>query len=230
LTLEEWWERDVLPRYTALEIEEQFPSQITDVFKASLTRAYFDMQALEDMGYDCCQPIQQNEIDTFNGIVRVYKPPIQGRKYVLYTDPSDGVEDPFVTGVLDYVTGEVVCTASAKVKVDYAAKIHDYLTREYDAINSFEYNAVGMAFAQCLDQLKTPNQAPRRKPDGKIDIEKKGQFMSGEQKKRMFADLALPSPRGRSRYMTGSSCSRRRWLLATMLESQLPMSSNRLTG
>jgi len=193
LTLKEWWDSRVIPRYTPTEIEEQFPKYITDVFKASVTRAYFEHSALEDMGYDVCPPIKQDVINTYNNIIRVYKPPISGRKYVCFTDPSDGVEDPFVTGVMDYVTGEIICSATGKEKADKVAEIHDYLVREYNsATNSFEYTgSVGGVFAKTLEGLKTPNQAPRRKADGKIDPDKRGQWVSAEHRLKNFGDLAF---------------------------------------
>ncbi len=191
LSLQEWWERDVVPRFTPLEIEEQFPEFITDVFKPSITEGYFEFKALEDMGYDSCSPIKQDTIDTMNGIIRVYKPPMSGRKYVLFTDPSNGVGDPFVTGVMDFVTGEVVCSATGMEKIGQVAKLHDSLVRTYNnANNSYEYNSVGMAMAERLEDMKTPNQAPRRKPDGKIDLEKKGQHVSGESKSLHLGELA----------------------------------------
>lgn len=192
LSLEEWWSSRVVPRYTAAEIEEQFPKEIIDVFKASLVRAYFEFSALEDMGYDVCPPIKQDIINTFNNIVRVYKPPVTSRRYVAFTDPSDGVEDPFVTGVMDYVTGEVVCSATGKEKADKVAEIHDYLAREYNATNSFEYTGtVGGVFAKTLENLNTPKQAPRRKPDGSIDEGKRGQWVSGDGKLKIIGDLAF---------------------------------------
>ena len=192
LTLDEWWDTYILPRYSKEDIEEQFPATIEEVFQASVQRAYFEYQALDDMGYDICQPKKQSEINTYNNIIRVYKTPIVGRHYVVFTDPSDGVVNPFVTGVLDFVTGEVVCSATGMERADMVAKIHDYLVREYnDAENSYEYNAsCGGTVFECLKNLKTPSQAPRRKTDGKIDIEKKGQTVSAEHKAKNFGDLA----------------------------------------
>lgn len=193
LSLQEWWDSRVAPRYTLAEIEEQFPTEITEVFKASVVRAYFEFSALEDMGYDVCPPIKQNIINTYNNVVRVYKPPIAGRRYIAFTDPSDGVENPFVTGVGDYITGEIVCSATGMEKVDRAAEIHDYLIREYNnATNSFEYTgSAGGVFAKTLENLKTPNLAPRRKPDGKIDSGKRGQWVSGDHKLKILGDLAF---------------------------------------
>lgn len=192
MTLDEWWNSRILTKYTPLEIEEQYPSCVEDVFKPSATKAYFDSVALDEMGFQVMPPITQNEINTFNSVVRVYKLPIKGRKYIAFTDPSDGVEDPFVTGVMDFVTAEVVCSASGKIKVDAVAEIHDYLSRAYNAINSYEYTgSAGGTFAKCLESFQTPNQAMRRKTDGKIEVGKKGQWVSGEMKRIMFSDLGL---------------------------------------
>lgn len=190
LTLDEFYETRLKPRYTERELDRQYPATIEDALRIALTSAYFEYQALEDMGYDCSAPIKQTEIDTYNGIIRVYKLPDKSRRYVLFTDPSAGVEDPFVTGVLDFVTGEVVCTAVGMEKIDRVSAIHDYLVKQYNAVNSYEYNAVGMAMEQCLTNLGTPLQAPRRKTDGTPDEEKKGQFVSEKHKRMMFADLA----------------------------------------
>ena len=45
MTLQEWWDSRIVPRYTVAEIEEQYPLDITDVFKASLIRADFEHKA-----------------------------------------------------------------------------------------------------------------------------------------------------------------------------------------
>ena len=145
------------------------------------------------MGYDVCPPIKQDAINTYNNVIRVYKPPISGRRYIAFTDPSDGVSDPFVTGVGDYVTGEIVCSATGMEKADRVGEIHDYLVREYNkATNSFEYTgSVGGVFARVLQDLNTPNQAPRRKPGGKIDEGKRGQWISSDHKVKNLGDLAF---------------------------------------
>ncbi len=191
LTLDEWRGKNVEAKFTAAEIEEQYPTIIEDVFKASVVKAYFNSEKLEDMGYDICNPIKQDEIDTHNGLIRVYKLPQAGRRYIIFTDPSDG-GDPFVTGVADFVTEEVVCSATGNEIIDRVAKVHDYLVREYnDATNTFEYTgSVGGEMWRILDKLKTPNQAPRRKPDGKIDPEKKGQWVSNEHRLSNFGYLS----------------------------------------
>ncbi len=192
LTLEEFYESRLKPRYTPKQLARQYPECIEDTIRVSAIGSYFEQAALDDMGYDVCPPMRQTELDTFNNVARIYKPPLVGRKYVLFTDPSDGVEDPFVTGVMDYVTGEVVASATGMEKVDRVAEIHDYLSREYKATNSFEYNgSTGGSMATCLQNLETPLQAPRRKTDGKIDPGKKGQTVSGQHKEKILGDLAF---------------------------------------
>jgi hypothetical protein len=192
MTLDEWWHSRVETRFTPMEIEEQFPESITDVFKASISKAYFPDATLQEMAVDGNAPIKQKEIDTYGNIIRVYKLPQTGRRYILFTDPSDGVEDPFVTGVMDFITGEVVCSATGKINVDRAASIHDSLTRTYNnASNSYEYNSIGSAFGKYLNDLQTPCQAVRRKVDGKIDVGKMGQWVSNEAKSKQFAELSI---------------------------------------
>ena len=193
LTLQEWWDSRVLPRYTPTEIEEQFPAKITDVFKASAIRGYFEFKALDDMGFDVTHPRPFDGVDTYNGVVRYYKLPQVGRKYVVFTDPSDGVDDPFATGGMDYITGEVVVSATGMEKVDRCAGIHDYLVNLYNkATNSYEYNqSVGGVFGKTLEDLGTPNQAPRRKTDGTIDSDKRGQWVSEQSKTKHIGELAF---------------------------------------
>lgn len=191
IELKDWWDRWIVSRYTKREIEEQFPSDIHDVFQPSVALSYFDYQSLDDMGYDVCNPIKQSEIDTMNGMIRIYKPPVPGRIYCLYTDPSNGVGDPFVTMVSDYITGEIVCSATGMEKIGHVAKIHDTIVRIYNnAWNSYEANAVGIAFEDRMIEFQTPSQAPRRKPDGKIDVEKHGQYVTGVAKQAWLGDLA----------------------------------------
>jgi hypothetical protein len=191
MTLDEWFKNNILTKYTSLEIEEQYPSTIEDVFRSSGVRSYFESEVLDAMAYEISPPIKQTEIDTHNGIIRIYKPPIVGRRYIVYTDPSLGVDDPFVTRVKDCATGERVASASGIIKVDYAAQIHDYLVRTYhNAWNSFEYNgSAGGEFAGFIRDLNTPNQAVRHDHLGEPKIGHKGLTMTVPLRKVMFERL-----------------------------------------
>lgn len=198
MTLDEFYDSRLRPRYTQKQLDRQYPKNIEDTLRISPTSNFFEIAALDDMGYDVCPPARSDKegvaygINTYNGIVRVYKPPIVGRKYVVFTDPSDGRVDPFVTGVMDFVTGEVVCSATGMERIGKVAEIHNYLTRQYNkATNSFEYMAtVGGEFWKMLQDLNTPGQSPRRKVDGRVDIGKKGQVISPEHKLKIISELA----------------------------------------
>jgi len=191
MTLDEWYKTEIVANFTPLEIEEQFPEKIEDVFKESGVRAYFEEQALDDMALEIDTPIKQEEVNTYNGIARVYKPPIVGHRYIVYTDPSLGVEDPFVTRVKDCATGERVCSACGTIKVDYAAQIHDYLVRTYNnAWNSFEYNgSAGGEFSGILKDLNTPNMQLRRDHEGKVVPNRKGLYITPQLKKAIMERL-----------------------------------------
>jgi len=191
MTLDEWYQMEIVPNYTRLEIEEQFPEKIEDVYRESGVRAYFDEQALDDMAIQVDAPIKQTEVNTYNGLVRVYKPPIAGHRYIVYTDPSLGVEDPFVTRVKDCATGERVASAHGVVKVDYAAQIHDYLVRTYNkAWNSFEYNgAAGGEFSSVIKTLNTPNLQMRRDHEGRIVENRKGLYVTPQLKRVIMERL-----------------------------------------
>jgi hypothetical protein len=188
MDLDDWWNSRILTRYTTEEIEEQYPTSIEDVFRASTTNAYFEQKALDEMSYDCDKPKEVGDYDTYNGIIRYYKPPLSGRNYVQYTDPTGGKKDPFVSGVMDTITGEVVCSATGCETVTKQAQIHDYIARLYNTTNSYEANAIGNTFGDVLDELKTPKQAVRVRPSGEKLEGVRGLWVDG----RMKNDVIMP--------------------------------------
>lgn len=187
-SLQQWFKEEILSKWRQEDIDEQFPEKIEDTFRGAGIQQYFDEATLDAMGQDLCPPIKQTEINTYNGIIRIYKLPIVGRRYVVFTDPSLGVDDPFVTRVKDCATGERVASACGKVKVDFAAQIHDSLVRAYNnAANSFEYNgSCGGEFSSLLKDLNTPNMRERRDDTGKVIINRKGQYVTEPLKKAMM--------------------------------------------
>ncbi len=177
MTLEDWFETRIKPKYDDLLIEQEYPETLEDALRPSSVKAYFDIDSLESMLLQVTSPIKDfKEFDTLNGMIRVYKPPVVGRQYVIFTDPSNGIEDPFATVVIDSATGEGVCTATGKIPASEVAKIHDMLVRAYNnAYNTGEVNATaGGSFIDTVVTLGTPNRAPRRSPDGKIVLGKVG--------------------------------------------------------
>ena len=96
----------------------------------------------------------------------------------MFTDPSDGKEDPHAIIVMD-AQGEEVAESHGKTPADMCALIHDNLVRLYNAFNGYELNTrAGGIFSQKLADLETPNQCDFLKPDGKLDNKKKGWWTS----------------------------------------------------
>lgn len=195
MTIEDWFNDNIKPNYEPWQIEQEYPSKLEDCMSALQTRMFFNKDALDSMQVDCSDEYlirsPAPQVNDFNGVVRVYKLPVPDRKYCIYTDPSGGSEDPFVTVVLDLQTWDTVADAVGKFPVDRAASVHDSLVRSYNnAYNSYEKNAwAGGKFEEHLVNLDTPNQSPFIKPDGTTDDKKHGIWASIQMKRKMLAGL-----------------------------------------
>ena len=193
LTNQEWFDLKIVPKYSKIEIEQEYPQTFEEMISHGGIRSFFEAEATEAMWGYVQEPLLGNlGINTHDGIVQIYKPPVVGRKYIFYTDPSDGVDDPFHTVGIDAQTYEGVCEASGKVRADECAKIHDELVRAYNnAYNTFEYNASpGGKFSESIKALETPGLAPRRDlQTGHIIKDKMGMAMSPSYKKIILDGL-----------------------------------------
>jgi hypothetical protein len=145
------------------------------------TRKFFDANALNLMSAEIRNPIKHELSDKYPSI-KVWKLPVVGRRYCLFTDPSDGKEDPHATTVMDSVTGEGVAESHGKIPADRVALVHDALVRLYNnALNGFELNNVGRLILDKLKDLNTPNQIAFLNGDGKLDTKgKKGWWTGGK--------------------------------------------------
>jgi len=172
LSLDEWFKLRILPKYSPLEIEQEYPETIEEALKLSGVRAFFDINALEDM-LMYVHPTVPAEINTHNGMVKIYQLPVVGEQYCIFTDPSDGKDDPHATGVMHPRTGEIVALSHGKIPADECAQIHDSLVRFYNnAFNTFEINAMaGGKMAETIKKLETPRCFGFRK----------GELKSGEE-------------------------------------------------
>lgn len=190
MTLDDWFELRIKPKYTPVEIEQEYPNTIEDALRPSASRAFFDLESIAEMEFNICEPLQNVEIDTQNGLINIYKKPQIGRHYIIFTDPSDGIEDPFATVVIDSQTWEGVASASGWKPAKEAARIHDSLVRYYNnAYNSGEVNAAaGGTFIDTLRELETPNIAPRRSAEGKVVTGKMGWYTTNPLRDRALHD------------------------------------------
>jgi len=191
-TIDEWFEERVRPKYAPYDIEQEYPETIEQVLRTPETVAFFDIKAVDEMIENAIYPlITDGGLDTRNGIVKLYKLPVIGNRYVIFTDPSDGSEDPFHTTVIDAKTGEGVAEATGMIKADECAQIHDELVRFYNkAFNSYEVNAhAGGKFEATINLLGTPNQDYRRTAEGKPIAGKRGWWTSPQSKRTMLYGL-----------------------------------------
>ena len=179
----EWYEKQKT-EYADWELRSRYPRTEAEALATVDVLQFFDEPALASMEMDATQPIEC----THDGLIKIYKPPVVGEKYCVFTDPSDGKEDPFHTVVMKASTGEGVVEAHGKVTADFAAKIHDELVREYwNAQNSFEVNAsAGGKFQETIKSLDTPNVQPTRHPDGKIKKDSYGWYTTPQHKRNML--------------------------------------------
>ena len=189
MTLDEWFDLRIKPKYTAFQIEQEYPETVDDALRPTKVRAFYDVDALEQMLMYVQQPLQGvADINSRNGIISIFKLPMVGEKYCIFTDPSDGKDDPHATIVFHPRTGEEMANSHGKVPADECAKIHDELVRFYNnAYNSYEVNATaGGKFAQTIELLDTPNRHAFRKG---LPVENNpgqhGWWTSGQTKKDM---------------------------------------------
>ena len=157
ISLDEWFEENVRKKYPPFQIEQEYPEVESDALSDSKTVPFFDAESLNwYLTSDCYPPIQTD----FDDMLRIWKHPAPGVRYIVFTDPSDGGGDPHAIGVMDATTGEVVAISHGKCKAEKVAEIHDHLVRRYNnAFNEFELNhAVGTTVGEALTVLQTPNR------------------------------------------------------------------------
>lgn len=171
---------------TPAQAAGEYPATEEDMLATLKTMPYFSKDVLKSwlgmLAPIVFLPLGQHKT------VKVWKPPIVGRKYIVYTDPSDGMTDPHVTICKDAMTGEWVATSHGFVPGDYCAQIHHDIVMAYNqAFNSYEANAIGGGiFKTKLPELETPNQCARLTAEGekKTGEVKLGQW-TGEKSKRI---------------------------------------------
>lgn len=178
----EWYNSIDLP---ASQKECRFPRNEKEALETLKSRAFFDGSAIEAMYADVMTPLEHELSDKYKGLIKIYRLPQVGRRCCLFTDPSDGKEDPHASIVMDARTGEEMAESHGKVPADEVAQIHDELARLYGAFNTYEINSTaGGHFDAKIKELETPNQCSRLKTDGKLDEKLRGWFTGSAVKKK----------------------------------------------
>jgi hypothetical protein len=177
--------------YTMRDLETRYFKTEKEALRVTDAGKFFDVDKLAIMMQRTLPPIEgYDKIDTRGGVIRIYKPPIPSVRYVLFTDPSSGSEDPFHTVVCEVVTKEEVANAHGWFSADEVALIHDTLARHYNAYNSYYRTGYsGARFQSALDNLHTPRQMYSRGTDGKEQEGHYGYWESMQLKGQLFGTL-----------------------------------------
>ena len=148
-----WYERE-RRNYVGVGFEGEYPSTEEEALTELKTARFFNPDVLNTLGMDCVEPKEVR----LDGIIKIYKSPVSGRKYVGALDPSDGQYDPAAGIILD-PSGEQVADLHGKLRTDELAVLWDSLVREYNnAFQAPESNAAcGGAVIAKLKELETPN-------------------------------------------------------------------------
>ncbi len=177
---------------TAWQAESEYPLTEEEMLSTLRTRKFFSEDAINQMKEYAREPLKHELSDRFPGIVKIYKLPVQNRRYCLFTDPSDGKDDPHAIIVRDFSSKEWVAVSHGKTTADQCALIHDELVKLYNnAWNSYELNSrAGGIFFEKLKAFNTPSQCPYIDDNGNLDKKgKKGWWTSHTLRNKMLYTL-----------------------------------------
>jgi hypothetical protein len=174
-----WYEREKR-NYVGVGFEGEYPTTEAEALTELKTARFFDPDVLNTLEMDCVEP---KEI-RLDGVVKIYKSSVSGRKYCAALDPSDGQYDPAAGIILD-PSGEQVADLHGKLRTDELAVLWDGLVREYNnAFQAPEANATaGGAVIAKLKELETPNFYYSKK-------DKEGWWTSGSNRSTTLLQLA----------------------------------------
>lgn len=188
---EEWYQ-GMKKEYTPRDLETRYFKTEKEALSVTTAGKFFDADKLEIMSSRIINPLASyDKIDNRNGVIKIFKPPVASNRYALFTDPSEGKEDPHHIVVCEITTKEEVACSHGWLPSDEVALIHDNLARHYNnAHNSFfRTGYTGGRFQIALDNLHTPNQMYSRGTDGKAKAGQFGYWESGTLKKQLLGNL-----------------------------------------
>lgn len=144
MTLDEWWEREIVPNYEKEDLEGEYPATLKEALSPPVTTCRFDTEALDAMA-----TMAENRLPPRherNGLVRIYREPQAGLKYVLAVDSSRSSEDPCAGIIVDSRSCEKFADFGGMISVDEQASIVEELfERYYKPFIAVEINEAGGA-------------------------------------------------------------------------------------
>lgn len=186
MTLEEWWERVIVPKYSEYDREEQYPATIEEALSTPKAKCRFDKDALDDLEKRCTSPIREE----YNGAVKIYQEPILTGRYSMAQDPSEGGKDgdPCAGGIFDRWHHRVVAIHGWLTLDEQAHILWDLYQRykgSFDgAFTAVERNSCGLTLIAKLKDIGITNWFYFDKQKTKEG------WWTGNNRSDMIADLA----------------------------------------
>ncbi len=147
LSLEEWFKAKVVPKYDPIAIEQEYPETLEEALSVPKTTCCFDVTALNAMLLECVSPLREEQ----NGIIKIFRESVAGRRYAFIIDPSEGVDDPACGAIIDWRTDETVAVFEGKIPIDEQARIIYSFWEKYNRPYIVpERNASGLALINKL--------------------------------------------------------------------------------
>jgi len=154
MALDEWFDKYVRTAgYTKTQLEAEYPNSLDEALSAPKETCRFDVDAIDALRADCTSPLKIER----NGLVKIYKEAVAGRKYCFAIDCSEGDYDPS-TGMIADIYGEKVAEYHGKIKLDEQAIIaYDFYERYHKPYTAVERNGSGLTLIEKLKGLGLDN-------------------------------------------------------------------------
>ena len=182
---QEWYEGE-RKNYDTLAMVTRYPKTEEEALTSARDLCRFDVASLNELINDArsWRPLEERQ----NGIIKIYKKPVAGRKYCMTVDSSEGGADPSVGLVFDWQTDEEVAEFCGRISVDEQSRIIWDLYREYnEAYLAPERNSDGRRLIEKLQGFGIKNFYYEL--DDKKH-EKPGWWTSGKNRPVMIGELA----------------------------------------
>lgn len=182
MTLDDWWQKVIVPKYDEYGREEQYPTTIEEAVSVPKARCRFDKDALKDLETRCDSPLREE----YNGLVKIYQEPIASNQYCMVFDPSEGdkTSDPCAGGIVDKWLHRVV-SVHGRIPLDEQARIAlDLSERYFNPYTAVERNACGLTLIEKMKDLGIDNWHYHDKN------KKKEGWWTGNNRPAMIMDLA----------------------------------------
>jgi len=182
MTLEDFWNNVIVPKYDEYGREEQYPATIEEAVSAPKAKCRFSKVALKDLETRCTSPLREE----YNGFVKIYQEPIASNQYCMVFDPSEGdsTSDPCAGGIIDKWLHRVV-DIHGRIPLDEQARIAwDLYQRYFKPYTAVERNACGLTLIEKMKDLGITNWYYHDKTKNKEG------WWTGPNRPAMIMDLA----------------------------------------